>query len=120
MQTTFISQGLDPKLKTVGDWLGTTVGDTRFSRFTAFVAFASAAGVKFLLEKLNAAPHIRERTICVGVDQKSTSEEALNAFLHPPCLRVLVFHVTGRAIYHPKVYLRREIPLRGLSLALPI
>lgn len=89
-----------------------------FTEFLGVSAFASVAGVRGLLAAVGGAtPALATVRVVVGVDQKATSQEALQELLKLEALggQAYVFYQAGPAIFHPKFYLF-EGPKKALLL----
>jgi HKD family nuclease len=101
-----LGQGYDPiSANSVGNILIKFLNDKNFTKFTAISAFASQAGIKGLsIHIKNAKEYFDKLTIIVGVDQKGTSKEALEALLDLQIDAFIFYHPTV-AIFHPKIYL---------------
>lgn len=71
----------------------------------AISAFTSQAGVNGLSKYIAAAKrHLNVITIVTGVDQKGTSQEALEGLLNLK-INAFVFYQPSYTIFHPKIYL---------------
>ena len=106
MLITTLSQGITPDItNSTGEALIRFFKDTEYQTFTGMSAFASVAGISGLASHIEAAKQ-RGQTInfIVGVDQKSTSKEALEAIIGLG-INSFIFHQLGGSIFHPKVYL---------------
>ena len=106
MQVRFLGQGLERDGFQLGNVLHESLTDEKYTEFFAFVAFMSEGGVDRLRDSLATFTAKSENTACfyVGVDNKATSKEALEALLE---LEVpsYVFHTSDKSvIFHPKVY----------------
>ena len=76
-----------------------------YTRFIAFIAFASKAGTEILNSMLEKArSHLKETKIFLGVDNGGTSTEALYALLDDD-IDVKIVYTTSGPIFHPKIYL---------------
>lgn len=106
MHITIIGHGYEPlSNNSVGNYLIKFLADTGFQSFTGISAFASEAGVNGLSKHIaSARKHLKKITIVVGIDQKGTSKEALEALLN---LKVnsFLFYQLSIPIFHPKIYL---------------
>lgn len=107
MKVEFIGQGLEGNGIQVGELIKETLMGSDFNEFYAFVAFVSESGVDRVSEGLEHFISKEENIVhfYVGVDNKATSKEALEALLE---LKVptSIFHTRNKSvIYHPKVYL---------------
>lgn len=106
MNLQLLGQGYEPESEfAVGKQLMRLLADTDFHTFTGISAFASQSGVdglgKFIAEAKN---HLERIVIIVGVDQKATSKEALEALLALE-IEAFVFYQPSHTIFHPKIYL---------------
>jgi HKD family nuclease len=101
-----LGQGYDPiSADSVGNLLIKFLNDKHFSKFTGISAFASQPGINGLSKHIkNAKEYFDKLTIIVGVDQKGTSKEALEALLDLQ-IDAYVFYHPAVAIFHPKIYL---------------
>lgn len=83
MTVNVLSQELAPDIdNSVGAALIKYSSIDEYCRFTAIPAFASEAGVNGLSLHINRAKQTYQNlTIIVGIDQKGTSKEALDALL---------------------------------------
>lgn len=107
MQIQILGQGYEPKSElSVGNQLIKFLSDKEFHSFTAIAAFASQAGVNGLSKHINEAKkHIANFTIVVGVNQKATSKEALDALNNLDINSYVFYAPPPFPIFHPKVYL---------------
>lgn len=106
MLVTPLSQGITPDItNSTGEALIKFLNDPEYHTFTGLTAFVSVAGVNGLAPHIEAAKE-RGLTInfIVGVDQKATSKEALEA-ISSLGINAQIFHQLGGSIFHPKVYL---------------
>ena len=104
MESNFIGQGLIHTKKPVGEILIESFPDAGFNEFLCLAAFASESGVAGLSEHiLKAKEHLNFR-ILVGIDQKGTSKEALEALLKLD-INTGIFHSRSHIIFHPKIYI---------------
>jgi HKD family nuclease len=106
MLITPLSQGITTDItNSTGEALIRFFNDTEYHTFTGMSAFASVAGINGLAPHIEAAKQ-RGQTInfIVGVDQKATSKEALEAMASLG-INSFIFHQLGGSIFHPKVYL---------------
>jgi len=102
-----LSQGITADTKnSVGDALQKFFDEDIYTSVTILSAFASAATVERFAPLIEAAkatyPSIN---LIVGVDQKGTPKEALEAILTLD-INAFVFHQKERPIFHPKIYRR--------------
>jgi len=106
MNITFLGQGFLPDANApIGEYLMKFLLDEDFYSFTGFSAFASEAGVVGLSDHFKKAKEKFENlTLIVGVDQKGTSKEALEAILDLD-ISSHVFYQSSFPIFHPKIYL---------------
>ena len=106
METTIIGQGYNLAADTsVAKELIKQFESKRFDSFTCLVAFASGSGIASLTPYISdaKASGMKIRVI-LGIDQKGTSKEALDAVLNWG-IDAYVYHTNSRNIFHPKVYL---------------
>lgn len=105
MNITLLGQGYEPiSNNSVGKYLIKFLADTDFHSFVGISAFASQAGVNGLSKHIAAAKkHLKIITIVTGVDQKGTSQEALEALLNLK-INAFVFYQPSYTIFHPKIY----------------
>jgi HKD family nuclease len=106
MNLQLLGQGYEAESEySVGKQLMKFLVDTDFNTFIGISAFASQAGVNglgnFIAEAKN---HLERIVIIVGVDQKATSKEALEALLALE-IDAFVFYQPSFTIFHPKIYL---------------
>ncbi|MBF9222520.1 phospholipase D-like domain-containing protein [Hymenobacter ruricola] len=109
MNIRFIGQGYNPAISTsLAQELMEQLNNKAYTEFRCLVAFASRSGVSRLTKHLKQArkAHLETVQIVVGIDQDSTSKEALEELIRweVPCY---VYHTTARNTFHPKVYLFR-------------
>jgi HKD family nuclease len=106
MKIEFLGQGYQSEWdRPVGNYLIQFLESGLFHTFTALSAFASVGGVLALGKSVQQARDSSVQiNIIVGVDQKGTSKEALEALM---ALGVHTFVFTQREhpIFHPKLYL---------------
>lgn len=106
LEIKFLAQGFSPESdNTVGLELIRLLNDRHYHSFTWFSAFASEAGINGLSAHIDSAKaNFKALTIIIGIDQKGTSQEALEAILG---LKVnsFVFYQPSFSIFHPKIYL---------------
>jgi len=102
----FIGQGFTTGSgNPVGNQLIRLLTDSRFHAFTWFSAFASESAIVGLSKYIEQAKaNYRSMNIIVGVDQKGTSKEALEAILNLG-VNAFVFYQPAFSIFHPKIYL---------------
>jgi HKD family nuclease len=106
MNLKLLGQGYEPESEfAVGKQLMKFLVDTDFHTFIGISAFASQAGInglgQFITEAKN---HLERIVIIVGVDQKATSKEVLEALLALD-IDSFVFYQPSYTIFHPKIYL---------------
>lgn len=106
MNLQLLGQGYELESKySVGKQLMKFLSDTEFHSFIGISAFASQSGInglgQFIIEAKN---HLQQIVIIVGVDQKGTSKEALEALLALE-IHAFVFYQPSNTIFHPKIYL---------------
>lgn len=106
MVRTVLSQGITADTdNSVGTALIKLLSSKQYHTFTAVSAFASEAGINGLSQYIEAAKSAyKALNLIVGVDQKGTSKEALEAILGLG-INSRVFYQTGFSIFHPKIYL---------------
>jgi HKD family nuclease len=106
MNITLLGQGFEPISEfSVGKQIIKFLADTSFHTFTGISAFASQAGVNGLSAHINSAKkHLKIITIVTGIDQKGTSQEALEALLNLE-IDAFIFYQPSFTIFHPKIYL---------------
>lgn len=106
MNLQLLGQGYEPESEySVGKQLMKFLLDTDFHTFVGISAFASQSGVTGLGQFISEAKkHLERITIIVGVDQKATSREALEALLSLD-IDAFVFYQPSYTIFHPKIYL---------------
>ena len=105
MDVKFIGQGLSsPSDRPAGDVINEILVRSEFKEFSAFVAFASAGGIKQILPNLK---KFMERDgkvqLFVGVNLHATSKEALELLMAEQIPCYIVFS-PNKVVYHPKVY----------------
>lgn len=112
MDTVIIGQGYNIQEDTsVGKELIEQFNSERYDTFTCLVAFASYGGISAL------TPYVmkeKERgvkiKVVLGVDQKGTSKEALEAVLAWG-VDANIYHTQSINIFHPKIYLFENIDI---------
>lgn len=108
MKITFLGHGLDSGNKNnVRKQLAVSFESKVYNKFNGFVAFATLSGVKSLKKNLEVAKsnfeHIR---FYIGIDNKVTSEDALNFLLVNKIETYIYFNeLNSRSIYHPKLFI---------------
>jgi HKD family nuclease len=103
MKINFIGQGIHEE-NSVGQRLLGSLSNGLFHKFIAISAFASESAVLGINELLLKA-NLESITFYVGIDQKGTSKEALEAFLKIENAEVSIIHTTSGIIFHPKIYI---------------
>ena len=105
MDVKFIGQGLSsPSDRPAGDVINEILERTEFKEFSAFVAFASAGGIKQILPNLkNFMEREGKVRLFVGVNLHATSKEALELLMAEQIPSYIVFS-PNKVVYHPKVY----------------
>jgi HKD family nuclease len=106
MLITPLSQGITTDISnSTGEALIRLLNDSDYHTFTGMSAFATVSGVNGLAPHIEAA---KQRGMAinfvVGVDQKATSKEALEAIVGLG-INSFVYHQLGGSIFHPKIYL---------------
>lgn len=106
MTTNILSQGLTTETEnSVGATLIKCLKSENYKSFIFISAFASEAGINGLSEHIEEAKKTYESlNIIVGVDQKGTSKEALDA-LSKLGINAFIFYQPNFSIFHPKIYL---------------
>lgn len=112
MDTIIIGQGYNIQQDTsVGKELIEQFNSERYDTFTCLVAFASYGGISALTPYIMRA---KERgvkiKVVLGVDQKGTSKEALEAVLAWG-VDANIYHTQSVNIFHPKIYLFENIDI---------
>lgn len=105
MNVQFLGQGYEENSpNAVGTHLIRLLADENFQKLTILTAFASPSGVLGLLPRIdNAKAHLKEITIITGVDQKGTSDRALESLIELD-VNAFVFYQPSNPIFHPKMY----------------
>lgn len=105
MRVSFLGQGFtNSSPNSVGSKL-TNLFSRNFNTFFGMSAFASAAGVRGLLEYINdAKTRYDEINLIVGIDQNGTSKEALEEIINLG-INAYIFYQKEAPIFHPKLYL---------------
>lgn len=104
MTTNILNQGLTVESAySVGAALIRCLESDSYNSFTFISAFASEAGINGLAHHIHQDKY-NSSNIIVGVDQRSTSKEALDALLNLQA-DTYIFHQPGFSIFHPKIYL---------------
>ena len=120
MRIEFLGQGFTNQVnKPIGRYLIKNLTSGKFHSVTAISAFASSGGIKGLTNSvLSAKEQGAKINIIVGVDQKGTSKEALEALIDLK-VNAFVFTQKEQIIFHPKIYLfegnERSILIIGSS-----
>lgn len=105
MKISFLGQGLSRSSKSLGGLLIESLSEKQFNKFIFFVAFASQSGINGLSKYIKQTKkRTKNLTIFVGVDQKGTSKEALEALLKLK-IDTKIYFTTSHVIFHPKIYL---------------
>jgi hypothetical protein len=82
MKIVFLYQGVEGCKNSVGDTLLESLSDNDYEEFKCLSAFASPKGVNGLKEAITKSKdHIKRFSVIVGIHQKNTSKEALEALL---------------------------------------
>lgn len=103
MKIYFIGQGTSEG-QSVGQRLLESLSNGLYNNFTAISAFASQSAVYGINEVLKDAD-LRNITFIVGIDQKGTSKEALEALLSIENADISIIYTTSGIIFHPKIYI---------------
>lgn len=105
MDVKFIGQGLSsPSDRPAGDVINEILERAEFREFSAFVAFASAGGIKQILPNLKRFMERKGKVrLFVGVNLHATSKEALELLMAEQIPSYIVFS-PNKVVYHPKVY----------------
>lgn len=105
MEVKFIGQGLSSSSdKPAGDVINEILERSEFKEFSAFVAFASAGGIKQILPNLKKFYDRKGKVrLYVGVNLHATSKEALELLIAENIPSYIVFS-PNKVVYHPKVY----------------
>lgn len=105
MEISFLGQGLSKTDESVGNTLIDSFSDAEFSKFDCLVAFASLSGIDGISDIIkNSKQHIKQFRIVIGIDQKGTSKEALEALLGLD-VGTNIYYTFSHIIFHPKIYL---------------
>jgi HKD family nuclease len=106
MKIKLLTSGLDDTVSnSVGALLHESLSSDEYNSFVAISAFVSKAAIDGLEEKLLRVKNSYDLIqFIVGVDQKVTTKEALEAILSLEVSSFIFYH-TGSTIFHPKVYL---------------
>jgi len=105
MKICFLWQGLDNCTESVGSVLLDSLSDTAFSEFDCLSAFVSLSGITGLGKAIEKSKqHIKKFRVVVGIDQKGTSKEALEALLGLN-IGTSIYYTLSPITYHPKVYI---------------
>ncbi|MFA4935857.1 MAG: phospholipase D family protein [Candidatus Methanoperedens sp.] len=105
MEISFLGQGLNKTDESVGNTLIDSFSDTEFSKFDCLVAFASLSGINGISDIIkNSKQHIKQFRVVIGIDQKGTSKEALEALLGLD-VGTNIYYTFSHIIFHPKIYL---------------
>ncbi|MCX6233125.1 MAG: phospholipase D family protein [Bacteroidetes bacterium] len=106
MNIKLLSQGFTTEIiNSVGSHIIDYLKSNDYKRFTAFSAFASESGIIGLAKTIKEAKKKYESlNIIVGIDQKGTSKEALEALMMLK-INSYIFYQPAYTIFHPKIYL---------------
>jgi len=105
MKIYFLGHGLNNSEESVGSILMKSFSDSDFYRFSCLVAFASLSGINILSHVIEESKqHIKEFRTFIGIDQKGTSKEALQALLNLN-IGTEIFYTFSHIIFHPKIYI---------------
>jgi HKD family nuclease len=105
MEISFLGQGFSSSDDSVGNVLINSFSDAEFNKFGCLVAFASLSGIDGISEAVkNSKQHIKQFGVVVGIDQKGTSKEALEALLGLD-IGTRIYYTISYIIFHPKIYL---------------
>lgn len=106
MNIKFLSQGFNSDIdNSVGNYIIKFLKSNDYQTFIAFSAFASEAGILGLSKTIiDAKNRYKSLNIIVGIDQKGTSKEALEAIMQLE-INSLIFYQPAITIFHPKIYL---------------
>lgn len=106
MDIQFLGQGYEPLSENaVGHHLIRLLKNKKFHSFTAISAFISQAGINGLSDSIDKAKkHFKSITFIIGIDQKGTPKEALEALIQLD-VQAYVFYQPAITIFHPKIYL---------------
>lgn len=105
MKISFLGQGLNSSGDSVGIVLMNSFSDAEFNKFSCLVAFSSLSGIDGISEAVKSSKqHIKQFRVVVGIDQKGTSKEALEALLGLD-IETSVYYTISYIIFHPKIYL---------------
>ncbi len=106
MELSFLGQGFeDVSEDSVGNQLIKYLSNKDYHTFTAFSAFTSIAAIEGLQKFITNAPdNFSSFNFILGINQRGTSKEALEAVLK---LKVnsFIFYHNPNLIFHPKIYL---------------
>ena len=108
MKTTFLGHGLETgKKNNVGKQLALSLESNDYKKFYGFVAFATLSGIKPLKSNLEIAKlNYEEVKFFIGIDNKITSEDALEFLLNEDIETYIYYDESSyRKIYHPKLFL---------------
>lgn len=105
MKIVFLCQGVKGCTESVGNVLLESFSDKAFNKFGCLVAFASSSGINGMSEAIEKSKqHIKQFRVVVGIDQKGTSKEALEALLKLD-IGTSIYYTCSPLTFHPKVYL---------------
>ncbi len=106
MTVTILGQGFEATSEnSVGNQLMKFLAVKNFHSFYGITAFTSLAGINGIQKHLENAKHLKSITIITGVDQKGTSQEALQALMQLKINSYVFFVPLPSPIFHPKIYL---------------
>lgn len=106
MELSFLGQGFENiSNKSVGNQLMKYLSDKDYHTFTAFSAFTSIAAIEGLQKFIiNAPDNYSSFNFILGINQRGTSKETLEAVLKLP-VKSFIFYHSPNLIFHPKIYL---------------
>jgi HKD family nuclease len=104
MRIMLLHQGFPKSENSVGNLLLESLSDIGFDKFFCTVAFVRQSGLAKLSYAIEEAKnHLKKVRIVVGVDQRGTSKEALEALLKLN-VETSICHTISPVIFHPKIY----------------
>ena len=106
MELNFLGQGFeDVSDDSVGNQLMKYLSHKDYHTFTAFSAFTSLAAIEGLQKFITNAPkNYTSFNFILGINQRGTSKETLEALLKLQ-VKSFVFYHNPNLIFHPKIYL---------------
>lgn len=106
MNLNFLAQGFEDVSKdSVGNHLMKYLSHKDYHTFTAFSAFTSIAAIEGLRIFITNAPkNYSSFNFILGINQRGTSKEALEAVLNLE-VNSFIFYHNPNLIFHPKIYL---------------